>query len=52
MIVSFNKAGKEYSGEVVAKGFFKVDAPESYEVTVADVPHIRFIIPVSECQEI
>jgi len=52
MTVKFNKAGKEYRGEVIAKGYFKVDAPESYEVSVADVPHIRFLVPVTDCEEI
>ena len=52
MTVTFNKAGKEYCGEVIAKGFFKVDAQESYEVSVADFPHIRLLIPVMDCQEV
>ncbi len=52
MTVSFKKAGKEYRGEVVAKGFFKVDAPEAYEVSVTALPHVRFIVPVIECKAI
>lgn len=50
MAVIFNKAGKEYRGKVVAKGHFAVDAPECYEIEVAALRHIRFIVPVAACR--
>lgn len=52
MIVSFKKADKEYIGEVVGEGFFNVDGPEFYEINVATFPHIRFIVPMTECKPV
>lgn len=50
MVVIFNKAGKEYRGKVAAKGHFVVDGPECYEIEVAALRHICFIVPVAECR--
>lgn len=52
MTVIFKKAGKEYCGTVVASGQFVVDGTECYEIDVAALPHICFIVPVAECRVI
>lgn len=47
MTIKFQRNGKTFTGQVVSKGFFKVDAPESYEVNIGPV---IVTVPVSECE--
>jgi|GEM_PF-3357698 len=48
--VKFQRGNKTITGNVVARGYFNVDQPECFEVSAPEFPHLRFIVPVSECQ--
>lgn len=47
-----NKYGVELQGSVIGRGFYIVDAPESYEVAVDGRPYANAFIPVTECEAI
>lgn len=49
MIVSFQRNGKTFSGKVVSRGFYDVDAPESFEVQLRE--HATIWVPVTDCVE-
>lgn len=49
-IVMFCSGEKTLIGTVLSRGFFEVDQPECFEIDVPKFPHLRFIVPVTDCQ--
>jgi hypothetical protein len=47
MTATFERNGKTFTGQVVSRGFYNVDAPECFEVELSQYRTV--MIPVTEC---
>ena len=48
MTATFNRNGKTFTGKIVGRGFYNVDAPESFQVRISDT--VEIWVPVASCK--